>query len=973
VIESKGGDATSAAGSGGGGAIAVEYASLEASATLLDQARAQGGATGITGGAGTVFVRGGAASQYGRLIVDNGTVVGHRRTILPSLGKGLAQSGSDGATLVTDRSKAIPAYFVGHWVEVRASQSGPVKGTWRIAEIGVDGLTVVLSPNAGEPVTVDAGDSWQGVYRFDEYAVRGDVQVVSLDPIRVYSEQVITGTVETDAIHADRLVVKAGATLTQRITGSATAAESLAIEVRELVVESGGVIDVSSRGYAAGVTYPSHRVGSGDGGSHLGEGGLSGTGYETFGSVVSPRENGSGSSSSGRGGGAVRVIAERVQVDGSIRANGERQFRGGAGGSIWIQTSVLAGTGVIESKGGDATSAAGSGGGGAIAVEYASLEASSTLLDQARAQGGATGITGGAGTVYLRGPSSTLGSLVVSNTLVPGNRRTILPSLGRGVVQPGSSGGTILTTRATAVPAYFVGSWVEVEGPDRVVKGLWQIASVSGTAFTLAPKVTQPFTIAEGDRWRGLYRFDNVTVAPGAILVSTDPIVQLVPPLPAESRTGGLRNLAAANYQSLYGNDEAPLWVKSEITIAVGSIAGSYRITLGANAVSDPDGISGVQLTSGGRALAAEWTANGATFLWAGRPGQLLHLVATDAHTRVQRPGWLELPPLPADPAGTWQPQLALATGVTPVAVAGGTDWSALGDKGVWLYGTAPQPTLNVSLLSPDEEISALTSSGDDLFLVTREHLGRLNRVLRSVETLPALPVAEASVAVVSAGDGELAALLLDARDPAAPVLRLAQMSLAGGAGEPVAWLDPSATALPVLASPALLRTTDRLHLFGLDENGAGVVYSWPTTVVGEPLTAAPEISELAAGWRGVGAWELGAVLLADQAVRLLADATGGWTEVARVDLATDPLAATVAGTTLVILMPGEVLVYDIATIASPVLLATYPGSSYTSVEAISETAVLLWSPRMPVSPLRFDLAAAVPGDGFTNVIVGLP
>jgi hypothetical protein len=86
------------------------------------------------------------------------------------------------------------------------------------------------------------------VYRFDAYTVRGDVQVVSVDPIRVYSEQVITGTVETDAIYADRLVVKPGATLTQRFTGSSSSPESLSIEVRELVVEAGGSIDVSARG-----------------------------------------------------------------------------------------------------------------------------------------------------------------------------------------------------------------------------------------------------------------------------------------------------------------------------------------------------------------------------------------------------------------------------------------------------------------------------------------------------------------------------------------------------------------------------------------------------------------------------------------------------------------------------------------------------------------------------------------------------
>ena len=84
----------------------------------------------LTGGAGTIFVRGG--STYGDLTVDNGTVTGNKRTILPSLGKGVAGSGSGGATLSTGRSKVIPAYFVGHWVEVR-NGAGVLEGTWRIS------------------------------------------------------------------------------------------------------------------------------------------------------------------------------------------------------------------------------------------------------------------------------------------------------------------------------------------------------------------------------------------------------------------------------------------------------------------------------------------------------------------------------------------------------------------------------------------------------------------------------------------------------------------------------------------------------------------------------------------------------------------------------------------------------------------------------------------------------------------------
>src|SRR6185369_7609384 len=253
TINASGGTPQNGRGSGGGGAISVEYTTLEAGTSVLSKTTARGGLA-ITGGAGTVFVKSGS-SVYGDLLVDNGTVAGNKRTVLPSLGSGTAQAGSGGATLVTGRSKAIPAYFVGHWVEVR-NATGTLEGTWKVASIAADGLTVTLASNAGEPVTVDAGDSWQGVYRFDTYTVRGTVRVDSADPIRIEGDQVISGTVETSSIHAGRLVIESGAVLTQHLTPSSTAPESLAIDAGEVVVKTGGVIDVSATGYAPGVTYP---------------------------------------------------------------------------------------------------------------------------------------------------------------------------------------------------------------------------------------------------------------------------------------------------------------------------------------------------------------------------------------------------------------------------------------------------------------------------------------------------------------------------------------------------------------------------------------------------------------------------------------------------------------------------------------------------------------------------------------------
>ncbi len=81
-------------------------------------------------------MRGGAAPTYGDLTVDNGTVAGQRGgRSCRRWARACAGTGSGGATLATGRSKAIPAYFVGHWVEVR-NAAGVLEGTWRIASIG---------------------------------------------------------------------------------------------------------------------------------------------------------------------------------------------------------------------------------------------------------------------------------------------------------------------------------------------------------------------------------------------------------------------------------------------------------------------------------------------------------------------------------------------------------------------------------------------------------------------------------------------------------------------------------------------------------------------------------------------------------------------------------------------------------------------------------------------------------------------
>jgi protocatechuate 3,4-dioxygenase beta subunit len=184
VIEARGEDNVGY-GSGSGGAIAVEYTT--ASGSVLSNLLARAGTQsyyGRYGGAGTVWIKG-PLSTYGDLTVDNKGIAG-QATELPSLGSGTAQAGSAVATLVTDRSVNIPAYFAGHWVEV-STPAGALKGSWRISTAagGIVNKTVTLAPNGTETIDVQPGDKWQGVYRFDNLAVKGGAQLTGGDVVRV--------------------------------------------------------------------------------------------------------------------------------------------------------------------------------------------------------------------------------------------------------------------------------------------------------------------------------------------------------------------------------------------------------------------------------------------------------------------------------------------------------------------------------------------------------------------------------------------------------------------------------------------------------------------------------------------------------------------------------------------------------------------------------------------------------------------
>ncbi len=186
----------------------------------------------------------------------------------------------------------------------------------------------------------------------------------------------------------------------------------------DLTVDTGGIISVDYRGYAA-AAGPGAGTSAGDRPSGAGHGGAgydgsSGVlGGDCYGSVLQPAEFGSGGgndtlgnlSAGGRGGGALRLdVAGAFTNNGSVSANGEDrplwEAAGGSGGSLWITCGALAGSGSITAKGGAGhVSLSGAGGGGRVALYYDTGSFTGTFdLSGGTGWGGA----GGAGTCFLQ-------------------------------------------------------------------------------------------------------------------------------------------------------------------------------------------------------------------------------------------------------------------------------------------------------------------------------------------------------------------------------------------------------------------------------------------------------------------------------------------------------------------------------------------------------------------------------------------
>jgi hypothetical protein len=170
-----------------------------------------------------------------------------------------------------------------------------------------------------------------------------------------------------------------------------------------------------------------------------GYGGLGGSawggsaGGQVYGSIIQPVDLGSaGATGVGQpgsaGGGALRLTVNgTLTVNGRISANGApfTSYYGGcgSGGSLWLSVGTLQGAGVIAANGGNGTADGngGAGGGGRIAIYYANAPTFNFATQVTSLGGGPFSWTGrnqfgaGAGTIYTKASSQTIGSLLLDN------------------------------------------------------------------------------------------------------------------------------------------------------------------------------------------------------------------------------------------------------------------------------------------------------------------------------------------------------------------------------------------------------------------------------------------------------------------------------------------------------------------------------------------------------------------------------
>ncbi len=408
---------------GGGGRIAIHYAKTEGRpAHEIASAKGSLGRSSYRhGAAGTVYLNN-TADGFSELIVDN-SGVDRKNAALTPLDLGDAEPSPTKVTLINANvtlSAANLSEVIARdsAVKLQVAEIGSLHGTGsaftqeRALQLGTLDLSGGSWQQNGNPLTV-------GTYRMaaGEHDASGAFSLLNSNELLVDG---YTLALSQPGQWSKVSVINQG-----RITTSPSTMQ-LQITADEFFVDSSSSIDLTGKGPLA-----DERLQPGEAGSHGGRGAFfttaSGQAYGDFRAPTQPGTGGRSRSSQNhsRGGGALRITAQQLRLDGRLEANGSSQGvatdAGASGGSIWLQAgSIELGEQARIEANGDSSPAYGvaAGGGGRIAVEFNQVD-KTALLERVSARGANSrgpAADSSSGTVYLRNLASGQEELLVDNT-----------------------------------------------------------------------------------------------------------------------------------------------------------------------------------------------------------------------------------------------------------------------------------------------------------------------------------------------------------------------------------------------------------------------------------------------------------------------------------------------------------------------------------------------------------------------------
>ncbi len=498
-------------------------------------------------------------------------------------------------------------------------------------------------------VGVDTSDNWAeatgAIEVIEGFLVDVDTTIGDSD-LTLDGLPVVVGagaTLSFEGMHGlASLTVLDGARVVHPATDASTE-RSLDLELAgDLYVACTGAIDAVGRGYPGGEiggngwTYPNSPTGAGAsrGGSHAGLGGLS-SWTAAYGDLFEPGTPGGGGGSStttagAAGGGVIYLVASgEIRIDGSVVADGGSGLAGGgAGGSVLLSGSTVAGAGSIGARGGGSTGNHGAGGGGRIALLGAAIEES--LVARCDASGGRRQPTyayydGTAGTIFSLQDDEPWGTLIVDGHGQPynGYLETRLLSVGAGQID--AVGPNSIDDADRSFPYTLAGATVQIEeDPSR----RWLVTGNPPAGSTLELDVSGgPLDAATGEFYRGLWTFDKVIVRGGVRVQSVDWIESATP---IEVEEGSYFT---------NGNESGPVLDPSRIRVVSGYLG--MEIEGGAGAATDPHGVARVEVTNlRTSATASIGVASDGSFAGAleAAEGDVLEVRAWDSATPVPLP-----------------------------------------------------------------------------------------------------------------------------------------------------------------------------------------------------------------------------------------------------------------------------------------------------------------------------------------------